>query len=104
MGDIGSIMWVTAAYSGSVGLLGVLAAYLLRRRSLRVATLMVALVAVAVFVASAAETGREPWHPEPAARRRRSQRNPSWSPRHTPVATRIGLGTTGSGTDAQPDR
>ena len=59
MGDIGSIMWVTAAYSGSVGLLGVLASYLLRRRSLRVATLMVALVAVAVFVAGLVGTSRE---------------------------------------------
>lgn len=58
MADFWSIAWVTAAYSGAVGLVGVLAAYLLRRRSLRVATVTVAAVAVGVFVAGLVGTSR----------------------------------------------
>ncbi len=51
---------------------------------------------------SAAEASSEPPASGTAARRRRSQRNPSWSPRPTPLATRVGLRTTGSGTAAHP--
>ncbi|MDQ6642173.1 MAG: HAMP domain-containing histidine kinase, partial [Actinomycetota bacterium] len=58
MGDTGSIAWITAAYSGAVGLVGVLAAYLLRRRSVRMATITVAAVAVGVFVAGLVGTSR----------------------------------------------
>ncbi|MEP6816191.1 MAG: HAMP domain-containing sensor histidine kinase [Marmoricola sp.] len=58
MGEIGSIAGITAAYSGAVGLVGVLAAYLLRRRSLRVATITVAAVAVGVFVAGLVGTSQ----------------------------------------------
>lgn len=58
MAEFWSITWVTAAYAGGVGLVGVVAAYLLRRRSLRVATVTVAAVAVGVFVAGLVGTSR----------------------------------------------
>jgi signal transduction histidine kinase len=58
MGDLLSIAGVAVAYSAAAGLVGVVAAYLLRRRSLRVATVMVAVVAVAVFVAGLVGTSR----------------------------------------------
>jgi signal transduction histidine kinase len=58
MSDVTAIALVAAAYSGSVGLAGLALAYLLRRRSLRVATVVVAAVAVLVLVAGLVGTSR----------------------------------------------
>jgi signal transduction histidine kinase len=58
MDDFAKIALVTAVYSGSVGLIGWIAAYALRRRSLRVSTVTVAVVAVAVLVAGLVGTSR----------------------------------------------
>jgi signal transduction histidine kinase len=58
MSDVTAIALVAAAYSGSVGLAGLAVAYLLRRRSLRVATVVVAAVAVLVLVAGLVGTSR----------------------------------------------
>ena len=58
MSDVPAIALVAAAYSGGVGLVGVAVAFLLRRRSLRVATVMIAAVAVLVLVAGLVGTSR----------------------------------------------
>ncbi len=58
MSDVTSIAMVAAAYSGVVGLVGVGVAFLLRRRSLRVMTMMVATVAVLALVAGLVGTSR----------------------------------------------
>ena len=53
-----SIVLVTAAWSGAVGLVGLVVAWFVRRRSLRMLTAVVALVAVLAVVAGTVGTSR----------------------------------------------
>ncbi len=58
MNDLVSIVLVTAAWSGVVGLLGLATAYVLRRRSMRVLIGLVTLIAVLAVVAGTVGTAR----------------------------------------------
>ncbi len=58
MNDLASIVLVTAAWSGAVGLIGLAVAYVLRRRSMRVLIGLVTLIAVLAVVAGTVGTSR----------------------------------------------